>query len=198
MRSILDEILDWVAWAILSLPGRTGLLARRGLARVLLGACGEKLELGQHSWINGWANVALGDRVGIGRSCSIEASSGRVSIGSGTGLNSGVCVAADFGEIVIGRDCLVGMNVVLRCSNHRFDRSPAVPIKAQGHESGRIAIGDDVWLGSGVTVLPGATIGSHSVIGAGAVVTGPIPPNSLAVGVPARVIRTLGSSPAAG
>ena len=54
-----------------------------------------------------------------------------------------------------------------------------------------ITIGDNVWLGGHVIVLPGVTIGDGSVIGAGSVVTGDIPPRSLAVGTPAKVIRTL-------
>ena len=58
----------------------------------------------------------------------------------------------------------------------------------------RITIGNDVWLGAGVIVLPGITIGECSVIGAGAVVTKDIPPYSIAVGNPARVIKTINKS----
>lgn len=55
----------------------------------------------------------------------------------------------------------------------------------------KIHIGDDVWLGANVTILPGVRIGNNVVIGAGAVVTRDIPDDSLAVGVPARVIKEL-------
>ena len=54
-----------------------------------------------------------------------------------------------------------------------------------------IVIGDDVWLGSGVIVLPGVTIGDRSTVGAGAVVTDDVPPDSLALGAPAKVVRRL-------
>ncbi len=54
-----------------------------------------------------------------------------------------------------------------------------------------IVIGDEVWLGARVIVLPGATIGSQSVIGAGSVVSGDVPPRSLAAGVPCKVIRSI-------
>ena len=58
-------------------------------------------------------------------------------------------------------------------------------------QAAEIRIGNDVWLGGNVTVLPGVTIGNNVVVGAGAVVTKDIPDNSLALGVPARVVRKL-------
>jgi len=60
-----------------------------------------------------------------------------------------------------------------------------------GEESRPIVIGDNVWLGSGAIVLPGVTIGENTVVGAGAVVPRDLPPNVVAVGNPARVVRTL-------
>jgi acetyltransferase-like isoleucine patch superfamily enzyme len=57
--------------------------------------------------------------------------------------------------------------------------------------SAPISVGDDVWLGSGVIVLPGVTIGDRSTVGAGSVVTDDIPPDCLALGAPAKVVRSL-------
>jgi maltose O-acetyltransferase len=73
--------------------------------------------------------------------------------------------------------------------NHRFDRVD-IPMRKQGEtEVLPVIIGDDVWLGARVLLLPGARVGSGSVIGAGAVVSGEIPPMSVAVGNPARVVK---------
>ena len=70
---------------------------------------------------------------------------------------------------------------------------PLSPKKRRAHlaQAKEIKIGDDVWIGANVTILPGVTIGNNVVIGAGAVVTKDIPDNSLAVGVPARVIKEI-------
>jgi acetyltransferase-like isoleucine patch superfamily enzyme len=121
-----------------------------------------------------------------------EAREGTILIGSGTRFNEQVFLGADFGSIEIGADVIVGMNVVARASDHRFDRTPEILIRLQGHNAGSIVVGDDVWIGANVTLLPGTKIGDHSVIGAGAVVNGEIPALSLAVGAPARVIKKLG------
>ena len=72
--------------------------------------------------------------------------------------------------------------------NHIYD-DPKISIRLQGIRANGIKIEDDVWLGVGSTVLDGVTIGKGSVIGAGAVVTKNIPPYSVAVGVPANVIK---------
>ena len=77
----------------------------------------------------------------------------------------------------------------LLTAHHPFD----VQQRAAGLEAGRpIEIGDDCWLGGGVIVCPGVRIGNRVIIGAGAVVTRDIPDDSVAVGNPARVIRTQG------
>lgn len=86
---------------------------------------------------------------------------------------------------------LLGPNVHLYTVNHPLKpEERAVP--AGCPELGApIEIGDDCWIGGNVTILPGVTIGSGSTIGAGAVVTKSVPPRSLAVGNPARVVRQL-------
>ena len=81
----------------------------------------------------------------------------------------------------------MGPNVVIRSSDHSTSQADR-PIGDQGHSGNTILIGDDVWLGANVVVVGGVTIGEHSVIGAGAVVTRDLEPYSLAVGVPARRI----------
>lgn len=98
------------------------------------------------------------------------------------------CVALDVAPITIGEDCQLGPNVQLLTPTH--------PIEAQARRdkleaAAPIVIEDNVWLGGGVIVLAGVRIGKNSVVGAGAVVTRDIPPNVVAVGNPARVIKDL-------
>ena len=91
-------------------------------------------------------------------------------------------------NIQIGRDTLVAEYVVIRDQDHSL---VSRPIKSAGFHTGAILIGDDCWLGAKVTVLRGSTIGNGAVIGAHSLVRGNMPPNTLAVGCPATVIRKL-------
>ena len=108
-----------------------------------------------------------------------------ISVGDNVFINSG-CKFQDQGGISIGDMSLIGHNVVLATLDHGLDserRSYLSPAP--------IRIGKNVWIGSNVTVTRGVTIGDNSVIAAGAVVTGDIPANVVAGGVPARVIKTI-------
>jgi maltose O-acetyltransferase len=98
------------------------------------------------------------------------------------------CVMLDGGSITIGDDVLLGPRVSIYTSNHAMDAEERV---AGGCYARPVSIGDNTWLGGGVTVNPGVTIGRNTVIGSGSVVTRPIPDNSLAAGVPARVLREI-------
>lgn len=110
-----------------------------------------------------------------------------VTLGARTFVNY-YLTAADVATITIGDDCQIGPNVQLLTPIHPTDPGP----RREGLERAEpITIGDNVWLGGGVTVLPGVSIGDNSVIGASAVVTKDIPANVVAVGNPARVIREL-------
>lgn len=116
-----------------------------------------------------------------GNDCSIE-------IGDRTFIGPYVCITGP-GNVKIGKDCLIAAHSAIAANNHNF-ADPTLAIHRQGITRAGIAIGDDCWLGFGVKVLDGVTIGQGSVIGAGSVVTKSIPPYSVAVGVPARVIRS--------
>jgi len=111
-----------------------------------------------------------------------------IEIGQDTFIGPSVCIAGP-GNIKIGKQCLIAAHTGIYANNHNFT-DPTQLIKYQGITSRGIVIEDDCWLGDGVKVLDGVTIGRGSVIGAGAVVTKDIPPFSVAVGVPARVIKT--------
>lgn len=88
----------------------------------------------------------------------------------------------------IGDNVRIAAQVVIIPMNHIYE-DPDTPIWKQGIRAKGIKIEDDVWIGAGAKILDGVTIGKGSVIGAGAVVTDDIPPYSVAVGVPARVIK---------
>lgn len=110
-----------------------------------------------------------------------------ISIGDGTFANFGL-VALDCAPITIGAHVQIATNVQLLTPTHPLDPQ----LRRDGWESAEpITIGDNVWLGGGAIVLPGVTIGTDTVVGAGAVVTKALPAGVVAVGNPARVIKTL-------
>jgi acetyltransferase-like isoleucine patch superfamily enzyme len=106
-----------------------------------------------------------------------------IHLGENVFINSG-CRFQDQGGIYIGDGALIGHNAVLATLNHDMD-----PAKRANLIPAPIRIGRNAWLGANVTVLPGVTIGDGAVIAAGAVVTRDVPPDTVAAGVPARVIR---------
>ena len=98
-------------------------------------------------------------------------------------VNSG-CRFQDQGGIWIGDDALIGHNAVLATLNHNAD-----PEKRANLIPAPIHIGNKVWLGANVTVLPGVTTGDGAIIAAGAVVTKDVPAGAVAAGVPARIVK---------
>ena len=113
-----------------------------------------------------------------------------ISIGAQTFINYG-CVMLDVATIRIGAQCQIATNVQLLTATHPVD--PAA--RRAGWESGEpIELGDNVWLGGGVIVCPGVTIGDDTAVGAGAVVTRDLPAGVVAVGNPARVLREIGDA----
>ena len=128
-------------------------------------------EVGEHVWLNSPLTVSVGKYV---------------SIGSGTYANMNLTLIDDW-KITIGKNVLIGPNVTLCTTGHPID--PAH--RQDGMYSFPITIGDNVWLGGNVMVLPGVTIGENSVIGAGSVVTKDIPANVVAFGSPCKVYREI-------
>ncbi len=111
-------------------------------------------------------------------------------IGARTFVNFGL-VALDVGSITIGDDVQIGPNVQLLTPTHPLD--PELR-RAKWEAAAPITIEDNTWLGGGVIVCPGVTIGANTVVGAGSVVTRDLAPNVLAVGTPARVVRSLAAA----
>ncbi|WP_329577783.1 sugar O-acetyltransferase [Streptomyces sp. NBC_01361] len=110
-----------------------------------------------------------------------------IAIGARTFVNYHL-TALDVARITIGEDCQIGPNVQFLTPTHPVEPQPR---RDKLEAALPITIGDNVWLGGGVIVCPGVTIGDNSVVGAGAVVTKDIPANVVAVGNPARPVRTL-------
>lgn len=108
-----------------------------------------------------------------------------IALGKRVFINSGCCFQ-DQGGIEIGDGCLIGQQVVIATLNHLLD-----PSDRQSMLPAAVKIGKNVWIGAHATILPGVSIGDNCVIGAGAVVKGDIPADSVAVGVPARVVKKI-------
>ena len=127
------------------------------------------------------SKIWLGSRVCLDRGVDINVvtqGNCHIEIGDGSYLGPYACLAGP-GNITIGKKCLIASQVGIYANNHR----------EYGLSCDGITIEDHCWLGSGVKILDGVTIGKNSVVGAGAVVTKSIPPYSVAVGVPAKVIK---------
>lgn len=111
----------------------------------------------------------------------------QTTIGARTFANWGL-ILLDVARISIGDDVQIGPNVQLLTATHPLEPGPR---RDKWEAAEPITIGDNVWLGGGVIVCPGVTIGADTVVGAGSVVTRDLPPRVLAVGSPARVVRPL-------
>ncbi|MCJ7702813.1 MAG: hypothetical protein MUO62_14615 [Anaerolineales bacterium] len=152
---------------------------------------GSKARLWGRPSIQNWGILTFGERVRLVSTIAtielVAMPGGVLDIGSNTCINYGCSIAANL-KVSIGADCSIGTYVNIMDNNfHRLepDRRYETP------ESKPVILEDNVWLGARVIVLPGVTIGSGSVVGAGSVVTRDIPPLSVAAGIPARVIRKL-------
>lgn len=110
-----------------------------------------------------------------------------IHVGPRVFINNGM-TALDVAAITIGADTLIGPNVQLLTPTHPVEPEP----RRQKWEAAQpITLGNNVWLGGGVIVCPGVTIGDNTVVGAGAVVSRSLPANVVAVGNPARVVRSI-------
>jgi acetyltransferase-like isoleucine patch superfamily enzyme len=198
------------------IPSSPGVRLRRLLYGTIFARMGKKIYIEDGVELKGIHNIELGDSAGMGRGVCINAAglNNRVKLGSGVfmirgakivGLDNNCTVEigdnsfinADVwingpGPIKIGKDCLLAPHVAIVAVNHVF-ADPDRPIRLQGHTAKGITIEDDCWLAYGVKVLDGVTIGQGSIIGAGAIVTKDIPPYSIAVGIPAKVIGKRGN-----
>lgn len=161
----------WIKWFVnpfFHKRGKKSCIRRRTRLDV---APWNKFELGEESTIedftainNGVGDVIIGDRTRIGLGNTI------------------------IGPAKVGNDVRLAQNVVLSGLNHNYEGIDS-PIHAQGVSTMPIVVEDESWLGANVVVVPGVTIGKHSIVAAGSVVTKSMPPYSVIVGNPARVLK---------
>jgi acetyltransferase-like isoleucine patch superfamily enzyme len=194
------------------LSGVPGFVLRKQFFRSLLGRVGRNVIFGRSMTIRHPHRISVGDNVVfddyvvldakgtdnrgidiadnviVGRSSVISCKNGNISIGAGTNIAMN-CFIQSAREVVIGKNVLFAAYCyVIGGGDHRTDRTD-IPIIAQGQVVRGVTIEDNCWIGAGAKIHDGVTIGRDSIIGSGAVVTKDIPPFSVAVGVPAKVIR---------
>lgn len=193
-------------------PGVLGLFLRKFFYRYLFKKIGTNVIFGKDITIAHPNRIKVGNNCLVGDNCLIDAKgeSGGIIIGNNVQVARGALLRSKGGLIEIGDGSTVGsychissvatevklgQNVIMASycyiiggGGYGYDRLD-IPIKDQVKFGKGIVIEDDVWLGAGVYVIDGCNIGTGSAIGAGSVVTKGIPEYSIAVGVPAKVIK---------
>lgn len=135
----------------------------------------------------GGGHISVGPSTRISPNVMFMTYGGNIEIGAHCSINP-FCVLYGLGGLRIGNNVRIATHSVFVPANHTF-ADIETPIHLQPESKQGIIIEDDVWIGSGCRILDGVRIGRGSVIGAGAVVTRSIPPFSVAMGVPAKVVR---------
>jgi len=161
------------------------------------------IKIGQQVFLHGKATISSRGqgRIEIGDACHIHAHAmlvaqgGSIKLGQRVSINP-FCILYGHGGLTIGNNVLIASHCTIVPANHRFEELHK-PINQQGETRQGITIEDNVWIGSHVTILDGVTIGTGSIIAAGAVVTKNVAPYSVYGGVPAKLLkqRTEGSAP---
>lgn len=161
-------------------------LARKAIGNIRLG---RRVHISEQVRIisERGGRIEIGDHSKVGTMSILEDRGGSIVVGRNSAINS-FSVLYGHGGLTIGDDCIFATGLICIPAEHTFS-DPNMPIKEQGETRKGIYIGNGVWIGARVTVLDGVTIGDECIIGAGAVVTSDIAPRSIAVGIPARVIR---------
>ena len=132
--------------------------------------------------------IEIGKNTSIKQYAYLGSRGGFIKIGNNCSVNP-YCVFLGYGGITIGNNVRIAATTSVIAFNHNYmDKN--VPVIEQGNNWKGVVIEDDVWIGTGVRVLDGVTIGRGAIIGAGSVVTKSIPEFSVAVGAPAKVIKT--------
>ncbi len=193
-------------------PGALGYLLRKVFYKFLFAEIGRGVTFGQNVIIRHPHKMKIGSNVMIDDNCVLDAKGcqkgdfvinnnvilsrgsilsakyGKLAIGENTNFGAN-CLVYAVKEVNIGRDTLFAAQCYVGGSMYHFE-DPDIPPIRQGAYSNGVSIGNGCWLGAGVKVIDGATVGDGVILGSGAVVTKAIEPYSVAVGVPAKTIKT--------
>ena len=162
--NMLPDSYFTISLAGKSIRFKSGFLFRGFVAKQIIKECGKEVNIEKHNHFS--SDIHLGDYSGIGKNCEVSP------------------------KTYIGDNVMMGPEVIIYTRNHKMDKN-GIPMCRQGFQEIKpVHIGNDVWIGRRVMIMPGVTIGDGCVIGAGAVVAKDIPPYSIAVGSPARVVKT--------
>lgn len=207
-----EMIITFVSW----LPGAIGLFIRSKLYPIIIGRVGrnvifgrnialrhpKKIMIGDNVVIDdntmldakGFDNhgIALEDGVFIGRNCIIYCKNGDIHLKENVNIGHN-CTIFSSNKVLIHENTLISAYCyILSGGEYDYTNEEVKMIDQDGGDSiGELEIGRDCWIGAKVVVTDGSSIGSRSVIGAGAIVTKPIPEDSVAIGIPARVIKKI-------
>jgi acetyltransferase-like isoleucine patch superfamily enzyme len=212
------ELLTWLS----GVSGALGYALRKALYPALLGEVGKGVVFGRHltfrhphkirigagAVIDDFAvldakgeendGISVGEQVYIGRNAILSCKEGSIRLGDCTNISAN-CTLLSETEISLGRYCFLAGNCYLVAGGNHSFADVAKPIMLQPSlAKGGIRVGDDVWLGAGVIVLDGVTIGSHSVVGAGSVVSIPLAEYAFARGTRALKIQDRRGEPPVG
>lgn len=209
VRLITTIIMFMVSW----IPLRLGYWTRGIIYPFILKRMGESVRISTDVELLNANLISLGRAVFLDNNVRLRpmGPNTQIVLGNGVQIDRGTDIKVHYGtkgcihidddtiigpycflsgeSITIGKQCLIAPQVGLFANNHEFS-DPLRYIRQQGHTYQGIVIEDDCWLGTGVKVLDGVRIGHGSVIGAGAVVSKSLPPYSIAVGVPAKIVAT--------
>lgn len=131
---------------------------------------------------------SLGKRSVVESFSCINNAVGDVTIGDNTRIGMHNTI---IGPVSIGNNVIFAQHIVVSALNHNYS-DPTLPICQQGVNTKPIVVEDDSWIGAGAILTQGITIGKHSIVAAGAVVTKDVPPYSIVAGIPAKVIKSIG------
>ena len=169
----LPRSLCMCFWTFADLvPARLAWLLRLGVLHRLAKHCGQRVYIGCGCEIRNWEYLEIGDDVSIHSHCYLDARGG----------------------LRIGNQVSVAHQTSILTSDHLWS-DPSRPIRENPVVLKPVVIEDDVWIGCGCRILAGVTIHSRSVVGAGAVVTRSVPAGWLAIGVPARLAKSITQGP---
>ena len=137
---------------------------RKLCAKMMLDKCGKNVNIEHNAFFASGRGIEIGNNSGIGLNCRVA------------------------GPLSIGDDVMMAPNVTIVTQNHEVS-DLTIPMRLQTAPKKKVTIGNDVWIGTNVVIMPGITVGNGVIIGAGAVVTKDVPDYAIVGGIPAKIIK---------